>query len=423
VSALVIEVLDTIGLELTESQRNMILSPKTRSIRAVELNAKGYGVQQRISLIRDRDPFYKEWVGLLKEAVIEDPWYAEAWVNLGWALYTSGDKSEALKAFSNALELKPYLIDANMGIGYVMRDHKKDSAKAIEYMAKAVDLNPALDWTNKKLIKTIVEAKDKSAIPYIIRLLGSKKKGMRIAAIEALGKFKDASLLPEIGKFISDSDEDIQYAAIDAAIRIGTEAAIPYLESALEGGYGKRVIVNVILSINQEAGVPHLIEMLKDASSEDCVFAAKEIGRRMVTQAVPQLIEAISENQKLSVAAMRAISDIGDVSAMPALIEALKDERVGVRTVAAAILGDYEAVDATPALWEMAKKDEDQFMRLRALISLALMGDVEAVSLLVEVVKGDDQDNARYVTKRILQRPDKFVGTELEFLFVDENKT
>jgi HEAT repeat protein/TolB-like protein len=417
-SALVIEVLDTIGFELTEGQRNMILSPKTGSIRAFELNAKGYEIQQRLSLARNRSAFYDEWVRLLRGAVAEDPGYAEAWVNLGWALYTSDDKNEALKAFSNALELKPFLIDANVGIGYVMRDYKKDYARAIEHMAKAVEVNPGLEWTNKELINTVVKAEDKSALPYILNLLDSERKSIRIAAIEALGRFKDASSLPELGKFISDSDEDIQYAAVNAIIAIGTEAAIPYLKDALDSSYGKRMIVGAILYISEEAGVPYLIAMLKDTSTEDCIFAAREIGRRRVVQAVPHLIEAIKEFEDLSVASMRALADIGDMSAMPALIKTLKDERVGVRTVAAAILGDYEAVDATPALWDMAKEDEDLFMRLRALISLALIGDGEAVSLLAEIVRGDDKEKASYVTIRILKRPDKFMGTELEFLFM-----
>jgi HEAT repeat protein len=422
-SALVIEVLDTIGFKLTDSQRARILSPKTKSVRAFELNAKGYEVQQRISLVRDRSGFYREWVRLLSGAVAEDPGYAEAWVNLGWALYTSDDKNGALKAFSNALELKPYLIDATVGVGYVMRDYKNDSAKALEYMAKAVELNPGLEWTNKELIKTIAKAEGKAAIPYILDLLDNERKSILIAAIEALGRFRDVSLLPEIGKFISDSDEDIQYTAVNAIIIIGTEAAIPYLEDALKGSYGKREIVRVILSISEEAGIPHLIAMLKDTSTDDCIFAAEELGRGMVVQAVPDLIEAMGEYKELSLAAMRAIADIGDDAAMPAIINALKDERKGIRVVAAAMLGDYEATDAMPALWEMAKTDKEPKLRLRALISIALMGDGEAISLLAEVVRGDDQEKARYVTKRVLQRPAKFMGTDLEFLFVNDNET
>lgn len=420
-STLVVEILNTIGFELTKTQKKSILSLKTDSIRAFELNSKGYEIQQRLSLAQDRSPFYEEWIRLLKEAVVEDSGYAEAWVNLGWALYTSGNKKGALEAFSNALKLKPYLIDANMGIGYVMRDNKK-YAKAIGHLAKAVELNPGLEWTNKELISTVVKAKDKSALPYILNLLDNDRKSIRIAAIQALGQFKEASVLPMLGKCINDSDEDIRFFAVTAIGAIGTEAAIPYLEEALNLSDTKMEIVNMIAAISKDRAVPHLIDILKDTRSGECINAAQRLGMLGDASAVPYLIEAMGEFEELSIASMRALSDIGDISAMPAMIEALKDDRVNVRTVAAAILGDYEAEDASTALWEMAKKDKDPFMRLRALISLALIGEEEAVSQLAEVVRGNDPEKAAYVKMRILQRPDKFIGTELEFLFVDEEK-
>jgi HEAT repeat protein/TolB-like protein len=421
-SALVVSALDKIGFELTEAQKNMILSPKTGSIQAFELNAKGYEVQQRLSLSKSRSKFYGEWVRLLKGAVAEDPAYAEAWVNLGWALYTSDDMKGALKAFTKARKLKPYLADANMGMGYVMRDYKRDYTSAIEYMAKAVEINSGLEWINKDLIITIVKAEDKTAIPYILKLLNSERKSLRIAAIEALGSFRDASSLTPLGKVIDDSDEEVQYAAIRAIGMMGTDAAIPYLESALQSDYSKVEIVQMILAINEEAGIPHLIAMLKDTSTEDCVFAARELGIRGAVQAVPDLIEAVGEFEALSHASLRALADIGDIDAMPAIIAALKDEREGVRVVAAAILGDYEAVDAKPALWEMARTDAEPLLRLRALISLALIGDDEAIAQLAEVLRGDDQEKARYVLRRVLQRPDKFIGTELEFVFVNDTE-
>ena len=78
-------------------------------------------------------------------------------------------------------------------------------------------------------------------------------------------------------------------------------------------------------------------------------------------------------------------------------------------------------MDAIPALWEIANNDPVPLLRLRALISLALIGDTNAISQLADVVKGNDEEAINYVLRRVLQRPDKFIGTELEFIFVNDS--
>ena len=101
-----------------------------------------------------------------------------------------------------------------------------------------------------------------------------------------------------------------------------------------------------------------VISRLKDEDASVCRYAAKALGR------------------------------IGDVGAVDALIEALNDEAVGVRSNAAKALGAIGDVDA---LIE-ALKDEKVDVRSNAARALVEMGDPRAVEALKEALKDENAD-------------------------------
>lgn len=415
-SALVMDILKTNGIAFSEEQRAMISAPRSKTVRAFEFNAKGYEVQQRLPFKKRREwtIYFKEWTGYLKEAVKEDPGYAEAWNNLGWALHTSGDYEGALNAFKTALDIKPYLLDANMGMGFVMRNYRKDFPKAVDYMEKAVNLNRALEWTRRELTNTVLESTDKTTLPYLIRLAREGDKELRLRAINALGRYKDSSLLPLYGELLKDRDKEINYAVIKAVNEIGGMPAIPYLEEALNYSDRSWEVVNMILNLSEEAALPHLLGMLRKGDYREA--AAELFGQRKLVATVPYLIEALKEYEALGLASLKALVKIGDKRAVPAMVEAFKDRRKNIREAAISALGEMGAAEAIPAIRDVAQNDKNQYVRINATVSLAGMGDESAIQVLIDIIKGGDRKMRIYTVKLIRRKADKFHGTALEFV-------
>ena len=92
----------------------------------------------------------------------------------------------------------------------------------------------------------------------------------------------------------------------------------------------------------------------------------------------PQITEALARLQDkdsyVRAAAARALGEIGDVSAVPALIETLRDDHMGIRSSAAGALGKIGDVCAVPALIKRLK-DEMDAVRCHAAHALSKIGD------------------------------------------------
>ena len=112
-----------------------------------------------------------------------------------------------------------------------------------------------------------------------------------------------------------------------------------------------------------KAAVPALIEALKDKDRTVRRVAAFVLGQ-IGPAAVPALIEALKKDRvgRYSTAVVDALGKIGPV-AVPALIEALKDKESYVRMYAAEALGQFApAAKATvPALMESLKDNDRCF--------------------------------------------------------------
>ncbi|MBF0497923.1 MAG: tetratricopeptide repeat protein, partial [Deltaproteobacteria bacterium] len=137
------------GVTVKSEEKDRILTTKTGHIGAWEQNAQGFWWQQKYSADeKNRPTLAPVWEKYLMEAVRLDPNYAEAWDNLGCQRITAEKWDTAAQAFTQALKLKPYLVDANAGMGYALIQ-KKEPLTNIPYLKQAINFNPALleTWT------------------------------------------------------------------------------------------------------------------------------------------------------------------------------------------------------------------------------------------------------------------------------------
>lgn len=95
------------------------------------------------------------------------------------------------------------------------------------------------------------------------------------------------------------------------------------------------------------------------------------------------LIAALSDEREGYLAA-RYLGDVGDQSAIPALLSRLEAPAASMRASVAGALGQLDATDAVPRLAGMARRDPDAYVRRMAMESAALLGGSEIQSALEE---------------------------------------
>jgi HEAT repeat protein len=145
------------------------------------------------------------------------------------------------------------------------------------------------------------------------------------------------------------------------------------------------------LAINHcKCAVPALIETLEhddEGMRRDATRALGDLGDK---SAVPALIDAL-KNEKcwwVKVWIVRALGQLGDDRAVAPLIDALKnDPDNDVRAEAAISLGKLMDKSALHPLYESMMTDKDKSVRAYAAISLGLFGKKTAAPFLIGVLK------------------------------------
>jgi len=189
---------------------------------------------------------------------------------------------------------------------------------------------------------------------------------IRPGAVEVCAQ--DSELIKTIIKELKDEDEEVR----------GTAAALIAL-----GLFGPEA----------KAAVPALVEALKDKDRvrEDAVRALAQIGPPAVTALVRALKD---KDENLRQQAATVLGKIGAEAkaAVPALVEVLKDKDKNVRQQAAIALGKIGlgAKAAVPALVE-ALKDKDKNLRQQAAVALVQIGP-PALGALIEILRDKDEN-------------------------------
>jgi HEAT repeat protein len=221
----------------------------------------------------------------------------------------------------------------------------------------------------------------KEAIPALVKC--AKKDGdvhVREEAIRALGLIgRDA--VPDLIKLLKKSSHELTRADAATALgEIGKDAreAVPALVEALHDpddivrlvvarAVGKMYVADKQLKTALEA----LLECATSDRSESVRVSAVRTLATVGPEAVPTLIQVLKTDRAWNARA-DAAEELGDFGkeareAAPALVEALRDQRVPVRIKAAEALGEIEVRDeeVVNAL-EHALNDDDEYVRKTA---------------------------------------------------------
>ena len=239
--------------------------------------------------------------------------------------------------------------------------------------------NPDI-YVRWKAATQLEEMKDARATPSLIKALKDENHYVRCSAASALGKIKDSSAVPALIEALKDKNGSVIVHASDALGEIKNTRAIQALIEMLKDkrAYLRSTFAYTLSKIKDDAQViPVFIEAMEDWDQNVRMTAAQVLAESKDARVVPALTKALkNENEcvrkdvakvleKIGIDYIQNIDDkvycllilrknneiiqIGN-SAVPALIEALKDGDPDVRSSSAWLLGESKDIRAVPAL-------------------------------------------------------------------------
>jgi HEAT repeat protein len=222
--------------------------------------------------------------------------------------------------------------------------------------------------------------------------LKDKHMGVRLSAIRCFGTLRDAQCVPSLIAILDgETNEEIRFEAIDALAncRKGSVRAIPCLSRCIkEGGEIARIATRALAYIGPQS-VPTLIKALQDPKlgtlRQEVAVSLGIIGPD-ARQAVPALIDAMKdEDTGLRVQVCGALKKVGPSAykAVPALAKTLSDSSASVRRCAAEALGSigFSSRTALTAL-RIAANDADS-------------GVAKAAKTAIQEIEGAMEDENR----------------------------
>jgi HEAT repeat protein len=140
-----------------------------------------------------------------------------------------------------------------------------------------------------------------------------------------------------------------------------------------------------------QPSVQRYIEHLKSANPRLRSHAAQELGKLEAQEAVPHLIEHLSEdvNTYVRSASAEALGHIGDRDAIFPLMDALHDSCSFVRRAAAISLGQMQAKEAQGALLQ-ALNDHNFYVRRAAINAVGKLDIPDMATVLLPFLETDD---------------------------------
>ena len=181
------------------------------------------------------------------------------------------------------------------------------------------------DWRiRSRAIDLLKSVKEPSILQPLLTALKDVDPVVRIKAIEALGEYKEPWIAPAIAEKFGDDDAGVVDVAV-LSMRAQGEVAIEYLLPSLKNPMSRNAIARALGEIGNNKAIPALIQAIKDDSTGNIYNLVNALGSIKDKIAVNVLADILLKHTRGidREAAAKALGEIGDRAAIPALIEML----------------------------------------------------------------------------------------------------
>ena len=235
------------------------------------------------------------------------------------------------------------------------------------------------------------------AMEALVPLLGDPIKECRDAGVEGFVTM-GAPTVERLITGLRDERWRVRESAARALGRIGDRRAVEGLIAALRDRDGavRTVAAEALGRLGDSKAIKGLIALFKDSSKlvrVSATIALTQIGDATVDPLIAGLKDENFQVRLHSVQALGGITSdyptgrswLRDSRPVPGLIACLKDKDRAVREDAAIALGMIGDPSAVPALIEALK---DGQVKVRAIMALGMIADIRAVEPLIEILQG-----------------------------------
>lgn len=262
------------------------------------------------------------------------------------------------------------------------KDNLTDLPQYLKEFVQQMDNSNSLT-VQKNALKSLAQSKHQSVCEALVRVLEYLTDAeMRLYAAFELAKRKDLRAVPVLLEALNEADEDKINKIASALKKIG-KVVIPSLIEALSDTAIQEGVIITFGMIGASA-LPDLIRAIQDEDSDVCYGASRALGKVKNTVAVPELLKVLRTvlysgvDNNVRDAVIWALGNIGDASAVPDLLAALKSTHDhDIRSNIIRALGDIR--DATAVLDLLIVLHEDKYVRLDVIWALGNIGDASAV--------------------------------------------
>jgi HEAT repeat protein len=200
------------------------------------------------------------------------------------------------------------------------------------------------------------------------------------------------TLLMALARTDDPSEEVV--AALSKHLRYKVNEQFDSLDSQYAAADVRRTACVTLAEIGDQSAVPALIQTLDDPNGEVRLAATRALAEMHREEALPLLIEGL-KHPKYTMGRREAeyLAELGSEKAIPALIEALDNENDYFRRSAATALASIAGRDALPVFIPMLEnKDNDIQTRKMAARSIGHIDSRKALPVLERILNDEDED-------------------------------
>jgi HEAT repeat protein len=237
----------------------------------------------------------------------------------------------------------------------------------------------------------------------LIHALKHNNSAVRQSAADKLGELRAEEAIPALmNVLVYDDDKNVLSAVARALIKIGPPAVPALIQASNSRNHRYRAYATKIL---ENMDTVTFIQVLNSRDNNVRSFAASILQRRG-EKAVPALIQALKDNDRqIRQGAIQILGNIGREAApaLPVLIQTLREEDNDIRSCTANVLIKMGEV-AVPSLIQ-ALNHKDKLIRTGSIQILGSMGQEarEAIPSLLECLKSYDESIRQYVEGALKQ--------------------
>ncbi len=213
-----------------------------------------------------------------------------------------------------------------------------------------------LSWLRDRLAGFWARKRRRQAVASLIIAAADQEEPVRLATIQALSLIGHPDALPVLRQALGDASDKVRQAALYGLKdlhAVDLEQVVPLLTDS--SSQVRATAAYLLGEVSRKEVVPALLSSLGDEDQQVQITVIQALRDRRDRRAVPPLVKILqtSPHPLLRTNALRALEEIGDAAAVPALIEALQDPNPSFRQDAARVLGvlrDERAVAGLAAL-------------------------------------------------------------------------